>query len=174
MKSFAGSYMISKTLTEKKLLEFASDHALDLVTLIPPFIVGPFICPKLPSSVRISLATAFGEWDQHDALLNLSMVHIDDVARAHIYLFEYPNANGRYICSFKTFTIGEICRAVTTKYSEFPTPSIKIRENFKGFKPPRGPGLSSKKLLESGFEFKYGIDEMFDGAIQCCKEKCCL
>jgi hypothetical protein len=27
------------------------------------------------------------------------------------------------------------------------------------------------KLLESGFKFKYGVDEMFDGAIQCCKEK---
>ncbi|MBA0635857.1 hypothetical protein Godav_024583, partial [Gossypium davidsonii] len=28
------------------------------------------------------------------------------------------------------------------------------------------PGLSSKKLLETGFEFKNGVEEMFDGAIQ--------
>ena len=33
------------------------------------------------------------------------------------------------------------------------------------------PGVSSKKLLNSGFKFRYGLDEMFDGAIQCCKEK---
>jgi len=32
-------------------------------------------------------------------------------------------------------------------------------------------GLSSKKLVDSGFKFKYGLEEMFDGAIQCCKEK---
>lgn len=31
--------------------------------------------------------------------------------------------------------------------------------------------LSSKKLLDSGFEYKYGLDEMFDGAIKSCKEK---
>jgi len=31
--------------------------------------------------------------------------------------------------------------------------------------------VSSKKLQYSGFKFRYGLDEMFDGAIQCCKEK---
>lgn len=33
------------------------------------------------------------------------------------------------------------------------------------------PGLSSKKLLDAGFVFKYGLDDMYDGAVQCCKEK---
>jgi hypothetical protein len=32
-------------------------------------------------------------------------------------------------------------------------------------------GLSSKKLLDLGFKFKSGLDEMYDGAIQSCKEK---
>ena len=40
------SYMISKTLTERASLEFAEKHGLDVVTLIPSFVVGPFICPK--------------------------------------------------------------------------------------------------------------------------------
>lgn len=31
--------------------------------------------------------------------------------------------------------------------------------------------VSSKKLLDAGFQYKYGIEEMFDGAIQSCKEK---
>jgi len=33
------------------------------------------------------------------------------------------------------------------------------------------PDLSSKKLIDAGFVFKYGIEEMLDDAIQCCKEK---
>lgn len=57
-----GSYMISKTLTEKAALEFAEEHGLDLVTLIPPFIVGPFICPKFPGSVRTMLAMVLGKY----------------------------------------------------------------------------------------------------------------
>jgi nucleoside-diphosphate-sugar epimerase len=54
------SYMISKTLTERAAPEFAEKHRLDVVTLIPSFVVGPFICPKFPSSVRITLAMVLG------------------------------------------------------------------------------------------------------------------
>jgi hypothetical protein len=43
--------------------------------------------------------------------------------------------------------------------------------SLKEFEGPKYPGLSSKKLMDSGFEFKHGVDEMFGDAIQCCKEK---
>ncbi|KAK4849396.1 hypothetical protein QYF36_024317 [Acer negundo] len=133
-----GSYMISKTLTERAALQFAEEHGLDLVTLIPSFVVGPFICPKFPSSVRTSLAMVLGNKEEYAHLMNTSMVHVDDVARAHIFLLEYPEAKGSDL------------------------------EEIKGYKVPE---LSSRKLLDTGFKYKYGLDEMFDGAIQCCKEK---
>lgn len=41
----------------------------------------------------------------------------------------------------------------------------------EGIEESKYPGLSSKKLLDTGFKLKYGFEEMFDGAIQCCKEK---
>lgn len=31
--------------------------------------------------------------------------------------------------------------------------------------------LSSQKLLDLGFKFKFGLHEMFDGAVECCKQK---
>ena len=62
LKSFASLYWISKTLVEKRALEFAQEHGLDLVTVIPPFIVGPFICPNLPTSVEAALAMIFGKY----------------------------------------------------------------------------------------------------------------
>lgn len=60
LKLFGASYMISKTLTEKAALEFAEKHGLDLVTVVPTFINGPFICPRLPGSVYTSMAMIFG------------------------------------------------------------------------------------------------------------------
>ncbi|MCD9643872.1 hypothetical protein HAX54_031756 [Datura stramonium] len=36
----------------------------------------------------------------------------------------------------------------------------------KAFKFPR---LSSKKLLDSGFKYKYNLEDMYDGAIASCK-----
>ena len=54
------SYGVSKTLTEKAVLEFGEQHGLDVVTLIPPFVVGPFICAKLPDSVERALVLVLG------------------------------------------------------------------------------------------------------------------
>lgn len=60
VKPYGGSYMISKTLTERAVLEFSEKYGLDVVTVIPSFVVGPFICPKLPGSVQTTLSMAFG------------------------------------------------------------------------------------------------------------------
>lgn len=60
-KSVSSSYLVSKTIVEKTALEFAEKHGLDLVTLVLPLVVGPFICPNIPSSVYISLAMIFGK-----------------------------------------------------------------------------------------------------------------
>ncbi|XVF79881.1 hypothetical protein PTKIN_Ptkin15bG0026100 [Pterospermum kingtungense] len=162
------SYMISKTLTERAVLEFAEEHGLDLVTVIPTCVNGPFICPKFASSVRTLLALVLGNEQEYSALLNVSMVHVDDVARAHIFLLEYPDAKGRYNCSSDTLSILKLAEILSVKYPEFPIPTAKSLAEIKGFK---SPGLSSKKLLDAGFQYKYGVEEMFDDAIQCCKER---
>ena len=54
------SYMISKTITERSALDFAQEHGLDLVTVTPSFVVGPFICPRFPGSVNTALALVLG------------------------------------------------------------------------------------------------------------------
>ncbi|XVF71877.1 hypothetical protein PTKIN_Ptkin12aG0074900 [Pterospermum kingtungense] len=54
-----GSYSISKTLTERAALEFASENGFEVVTVIPTCVVGPFICPKFPGSVQLALAMLF-------------------------------------------------------------------------------------------------------------------
>ncbi|XP_059456935.1 vestitone reductase-like isoform X2 [Corylus avellana] len=164
----SGSYMISKTLTERATLEFAEKHGLDVVTIIPSFVVGPFICPKFPSSVRAILAMVLGDKDQYSFLLNASLVHVDDVARAHIFLLECPTVKGRYNCSSDVVTIEQMSQFLSARYPEFQIPTLDSLKEIKGYKIP---SLSTKKLLDSGFKYKYGINEMFDGAIQCCKEK---
>lgn len=50
----------------------------------------------------------------------------------------------------------------------YSTSLCRILDKVEGYK---APTLSSTKLLNSGFRFKYGLDGMFDEALQCCKEK---
>ncbi|KAJ7962198.1 Dihydroflavonol-4-reductase-like protein [Quillaja saponaria] len=97
------------------------------------------------------------------------MVHVDDVAGAHIFLLEHSNPKGRYNCSSDLITIEGMSEFLSSKYpNQFPVPTVECVKEIKGRKTP---SPSSKKLLDAGFKFKYGIDEMFDEAIQCCKDK---
>ena len=52
-------------------------------------------------------------------------VHTDDVARAHIFLFEYPEAKGRYICSAVEVTIDKLAECLSARYPEYPIPTAE-------------------------------------------------
>ncbi|KAK7314271.1 hypothetical protein VNO77_39485 [Canavalia gladiata] len=166
-KPFGWSYAISKTLTEKAVLEFGEQNGLDVVTLIPALVFGPFICPKLPSSVGATLNFIFGKCP-FGLVLQIPMVHVDDVARAHIFLLEHSNPKGRYCCSHCLVTFGRISELFSAKYPEF---QPLIVDSLKQIEGTKLSDLSSKKLIDAGFVFKYGLEEMLDDAIQCCKEK---
>ncbi|XWS32329.1 hypothetical protein CRYUN_Cryun23aG0150300 [Craigia yunnanensis] len=168
VNSLVSSYAVSKTLTEKAVVEFAAEHGLDLVTVIPPMVVGPFICPKMQGSVISALAPILGIKDRYSLLLNVAMVHTDDLSRALIFLLEHPEAKGRYNCSSDLVTIQKIVEILSANYPEFTLADSLAEIDHEGTKLP---GLSSKKLMDLGFKFNCGVEDMYDGAIKCCKEK---
>ncbi|CAL5331437.1 unnamed protein product [Camellia sinensis] len=165
---YGALYMISKTLTEKAALEFAEKHGLDLVTVIPNVIGGPFICPRVPSSVNVSMAKILDKEDKYKYLARIQMVHIDDVTNAHIFLLEHPDADERYLCSEIDITIDKMCETLSSKYPEYPIATSDALKEIECFTPSH---LSSKKLLDTGFKFKYDLEEVYDETIRCCEEK---
>ncbi|KAG5008388.1 hypothetical protein JHK85_026930 [Glycine max] len=167
VKPFGWSYAVSKVLTEKAVLEFGEHNGLEVATVIAPFIVGPFVCPKLPDSIEKALLMVLGKKEEI-GVIRYHMVHVDDVARAHIFLLEHPNPKGRYNCSPFIVPIEEMGELLSAKYPEFQLPTV---DELKGIKGAKQPHLTSKKLVDAGFEFKYSLEDMFQDAIECCKEK---
>lgn len=53
-------YFVSKTLAEKAAWDFAKDNGLDLITVIPPLVVGPFVSSSMPPSMITALALITG------------------------------------------------------------------------------------------------------------------
>ncbi|XP_054783178.1 vestitone reductase-like isoform X1 [Prosopis cineraria] len=167
LKIYGSSYAISKTLTEKAVLEFGEQNGLDVVTVIPPAVVGPFICSRLPVSVRPCLYFLFDN-KEPSSYLEINMVHVDDLARAHMFLLEHPNPKGRYNCSTCLAAIEEVLEILSVKYPKFQIPTIDSLRDRNGLK---FPYVSSKKLIDAGFEFKYGLEAMLVDLIECCVEK---
>lgn len=64
-----------------------------------------------------------GEPEHYQHLKESSLIHVDDVARAHIHLLEYPEAKGRYIASAVEFEIGELSDFLSARYPEYKMPS---------------------------------------------------
>ncbi|KAL3517012.1 hypothetical protein ACH5RR_023914 [Cinchona calisaya] len=86
-------------------IAYAEKHGLDFVSIIPTWIHGSFVCPFLPGSVSASMAMII---DVVKYLWRTPFVHTDDLARAHIFLFEYPKVKGRYICNAVEITIDKL------------------------------------------------------------------
>ncbi|KAF9617848.1 hypothetical protein IFM89_039030 [Coptis chinensis] len=165
-KVAGSSYSIPKTLAEQTALNFGEEHGLDVVAINPSVVVGPFICPHFPASNYIALSLYMGNRDGYKYLTRAQFVHIDDVVSGHLYLFESPNAKGRYICSSVNTTFDQLVKFHSDRYPEIEMPL----DFFKGM--DINPFcFSSKKLLDLGFKFKYSLEEMYDGAIQSCYEK---
>ncbi|KAL6971134.1 (3R)-2'-hydroxyisoflavanone reductase, partial [Sarracenia purpurea var. burkii] len=116
------SYILSKVATERAVLDFAGKHGIDVVYLAASMITGPFICRVLPTSVSTSLALIYGSEDKYTYLMKAPMVHVDDVASAYIFLYEHPEARGRYVCSAAEVTIDEISEYLSAKYPEYQMP----------------------------------------------------
>ncbi|KAM7518225.1 hypothetical protein LguiB_017187 [Lonicera macranthoides] len=165
-------YFVAKTTAEKTAWKFAEENGIDLVTVQPSFVFGPFITPSMPLSIDISIALITGNERFYPMLTKGRAAHVDDVCDAHIYLFEHPQAKGRYICSSHSFTIFDLAKSLRQKYPHYniPTKFEGVDESLKAIP------CSSKKLMELGFKFKYNPEEYEVGdfcseAIESCKQK---
>ncbi|KAL8167237.1 hypothetical protein V2J09_008736 [Rumex salicifolius] len=87
-------YAYSKTLAEKEAWKIANENGLDLVVVIPSFVVGPFLSPQPTSSIEILLSVIRGT---RGGILDqvIGFVHIDDVISAHVLAMEESKATGR-------------------------------------------------------------------------------
>lgn len=49
-------YVLSKVMTEDAALRFAGESGMELVTVVPTTVAGPFLTPEVPASLRVLLS----------------------------------------------------------------------------------------------------------------------
>ncbi|KAL4296723.1 hypothetical protein GQ457_12G017890 [Hibiscus cannabinus] len=166
-------YPASKTLAEKAAWKFAEENNIDLITVIPSLMTGPSLTPDVPSSIGLATALISG----NDFLINalkgmqmlsgsISITHVEDVCRAHVFVAEKESASGRYICCAVNSSVTELATFLHKRYPEF-----KVSTDFGDFPSKAKLIISSEKLINEGFSFKFGIEEIYDQTVEYLKGK---
>ncbi|RDX81948.1 Anthocyanidin reductase ((2S)-flavan-3-ol-forming), partial [Mucuna pruriens] len=162
-------YPASKTLAEKEAWKYAEENDIDLITVIPTLTTGPSLTPDIPSSVGLATSLITG----NDFLINalkgmqflsgsISLTHVEDVCRAHIFVAEKESASGRYIVCASNTSVPELAKFLSKRY-----PQYKIPTEFDGVPSKAKLIVSSDKLVKEGFSFKYeSLEEIYDQTVE--------
>ncbi|KAL6271029.1 hypothetical protein ACE6H2_027940 [Prunus campanulata] len=151
-------YPFSQILAEKAAWDFCKENGIDLVTVLPSFVIGPCLPPDLCSTASDVLGLLKGETEKFKWHGRMGYVHIDDVALCHISVYEHESAHGRYLCSSTVLDNNELASLLSKQY-----PSLTIPKRFEQLGRPRYD-LNTSKLKSLGFKFKT-IQDMFDDCI---------
>ncbi|OEL30103.1 Tetraketide alpha-pyrone reductase 1 [Dichanthelium oligosanthes] len=153
-------YAVAKILAEKAAWEFAKEHKIDLVTVLPTFVIGPSLSPELGPTASDVLGLFQGETGKFAVYGRMGYVHIDDVARCHILAYEAVGAQGRYICSAAVLDCNDLVALLARRF-----PSYRVPKSLPNLYGEQSYGFDTSKARALGLaEFK-GVEEMFDAAV---------
>ncbi|KAH9299311.1 hypothetical protein KI387_030993 [Taxus chinensis] len=166
-------YYVTKTLAEQAALQCSADDEIEVVTVCVALVGGPSFTPTFPSSISQILTPITGNRELCETVNELQsltgsipMVHIEDVCHTHIFLMQHPFAVGRYLCCSDALTIADMADFFSKRHQPVHIAfKNMVKDEVKGFVP-----VSSKKLTELGFSYKYGMEEIVDHGIQCAKK----
>ncbi|RXH97868.1 hypothetical protein DVH24_010193, partial [Malus domestica] len=116
-------YPMSKILAEEAGWDFCKENGIDMVTVLPSFVIGPCLPPELCSTASDVLGLLKGETEKFKWHGRMGYVHIDDVALCHILVYEHESAHGRYICSSTVTNNTELGSLLSTRYPSLPIPT---------------------------------------------------
>ncbi len=120
-----GEYSYSKTQAEKEAWKlYEGQDRWGLVTINPSFVVGPALNPHAKfESKKFMMQMGNGDLKMGAPDINLGMVDVRDVAKAHILAAFNDQARGRYIVSEGSYKLLEIGKHLRTEFGDkYPTP----------------------------------------------------
>lgn len=93
---------------------------------------------------------------------SVSVVHVEDLVEAQIFLMEAVAAEGRYMCSAGSCGIDTLAGLLSSEYPPFDGGSPAAAPS------PLPAAISTRRLTELGFRFKYGIMDVVRETVTCC------
>ncbi|XP_017243001.1 putative anthocyanidin reductase isoform X2 [Daucus carota subsp. sativus] len=163
-------YALLKLSTENAAFQFAYDKGIDLVSVITTTVAGPFLTSNIPSSIQVLLSPLTGDPDFFPILSavnsrmgSIAVVHIEDVCNAHIFLMEHSKSEGRYICCTQSCELSDLVHRLAKVY-----PCPNIQRLMTDDQQPAPCEISSKKLKDLGFSYKFDMQDIMHQTVDLC------
>ncbi|CAI0455023.1 unnamed protein product [Linum tenue] len=149
-------YQLSKTLAELAAWNFAKENGIDMVTIHPGFVIGPFFQPTMGAGNKTY--PNFHYW----------VVDVRDVAEAHIKAFENPLACGRYCLVESSVSFCHVLGILQEFY-----PTLPLADKCEEINTVKLPEFrASKEKAEEGLGIKFvPLEESLKDTIECLKDK---
>ncbi|XP_054798653.1 phenylacetaldehyde reductase-like [Prosopis cineraria] len=113
-------YVLSKTLAEEAAWTFAKENNIDLVTINPAAVVGPFLQPTLQATANLILILLNGAKTFPNS--TFGWINVKDAANAHIQAFEIPSASGRYCLAERVAYYSDVVKILHELYPTLQLP----------------------------------------------------
>uniref|UniRef100_A0A0D9VMH8 NAD-dependent epimerase/dehydratase domain-containing protein n=1 Tax=Leersia perrieri TaxID=77586 RepID=A0A0D9VMH8_9ORYZ len=142
-------YCYAKMMAEKTAAAEASKRGLELSVVVPCVTVGPILQPDVNLSNQLTVRYLIGAVAAYPNAV-AGYVDVRDVARAHILVYERPDALGRYLCIGAVIHRAQILRMLKELFPYYPVTSKCDDEVNLMVKPYR---FSSQRIKALGLEF---------------------
>ncbi|XP_058067625.1 cinnamoyl-CoA reductase 1-like [Magnolia sinica] len=142
-------YCYGKAVAEQAAWEVARERGVDLVVVNPVLVLGPVLQPTINASIVHILKYLTGSAKTYANSVQ-AYVHVQDVAEAHILVFESPSASGRFLCAESVLHRGDVVDILAKLFPEYPIPtkcSDEVNPRKKPYK------FSNQRLKDLGLQF---------------------
>ncbi|KAL2607474.1 hypothetical protein R1flu_026047 [Riccia fluitans] len=158
-------YALAKTMAEEAAWDFAKETGLNMVSVLPTYIIGEIVPPELSTTSQDVLGLFNGKAGNFAKFGRMGYVHVDDVATAHILVYEHPEAEGRYIVSGVTLENYEMAEMLAKRYPQYVVPKIEPGAGMPYY------NIDVSKLAKLGLDKYKPIEEAFDDVVESFKQK---
>ncbi|XP_006648089.2 cinnamoyl-CoA reductase 1-like [Oryza brachyantha] len=142
-------YCYAKTVAEITAMEEATKRGLELAVVVPSMTVGPMLQPTLNlSSTHVANYLTGAKRSYPNAVA--AYVVVRDVARAHVLVYERPDACGRFLCIGTVVHRADLLQMLKDL---FPLYSITAECEDKGKVMVKPYEFSNQRLRDLGLEF---------------------
>ncbi|KAL6849997.1 hypothetical protein ACP4OV_020624 [Aristida adscensionis] len=143
-------YCYAKAVAERTAMEEAAKRGVELVVVVPAVTLGEQLHPTInATSIYTVMAYMMGARKAYPNAV-AGYVDVQDVARAHVLVYEDHAAHGRYLCLGGVLHRAEFVQMMRDLFPQYPIPTKCADDNGPMVKPYK---FSTQRLEALGMKF---------------------